>query len=892
MTSPLILVDGSSYFFRAFHALPPLTNSKGQPTGAIYGVVNMVKRLIKDYQSERVVVIFDAPGKTFRNDWYPEYKAHRPPTPPDLSSQFKPMVDVLKAMGLPLLIIDGVEADDVIGTLACLASACQQPVIISTGDKDMAQLVNEHVTLINTMTNQLLDTTGVKDKFGVMPAQIIDYLTLVGDSADNIPGVTKCGPKTAVKWLEQYQTLDNLLANSATITGKIGEYLREAQAHLPLSKQLVTIKTDVPLPLTLEQLHLGLVDTNVLIALTKELEFKSWLNELLANHQNDVPIPDVAPIAFSLITTHQELATWLDKLTSCQQFCIDTETTSLDVMQANIVGISLAIDPEHPIYIPLGHNDGTPQLPRDEVLAKLKPILENPAIGKIGQNLKYDYNVFKQHGITLCGIIADTMLNSYVLNSINRHDMDSMALKYLGHKTISFEDVAGKGAKQLRFDMITVAKAAAYAAEDAAITLKLHHTLYPLLDETLKPVLNDIDIPLLTVLADIERQGVMIDVDKLATHGKRLKSRLNELHDAAIALAGRPFNLNSPKQLQEILFNEQQLPIISKTPGGQPSTAEAVLQELAFEYELPKIILEYRGLSKLVSTYIDALPKRQNPQTGRIHTSYNQAITATGRLSSSEPNLQNIPIRSDEGRLIRAAFIAPKDSLIVAADYSQIELRIMAHLSADKSLLSAFANQLDIHTATASEIFQVALDEVSSEQRRRAKAVNFGLIYGMSAFGLAKQLGIDRHEAQRYIDCYFARYPGVLEYMERTRALAHQQGYVETLSGRRLYLPDINARNIMRQKASERMAINAPMQGTAADIIKKAMLAIAAWCTDAPDNGVTMIMQVHDELVFEVAKNQITNATTTIQRLMENTTTLAVPLNVSIGIGANWDEAH
>lgn len=896
MTEPLILVDGSSYFFRAFHALPPLTNSKGQSTGAIYGVINMIKRLLKDYQTDQIAIVFDAKGKTFRNDWYAEYKAHRPPMPVELSSQFQPMIDMLAAMGLPLLIIDGVEADDVIGTLAHQATQQSQRVIISTGDKDMAQLVNEHVTLINTMTNHVLDVHTVKDKFGVHPTQMIDYLTLVGDSVDNIPGVTKCGPKTAAKWLEEYQTLDNLIVNIEAITGKIGENLREALHHLPLSKRLVTIKTDVELPLAINQLIKKEANSEALIDLTRELEFKSWLNELLSQANTEtsyLPVLAPAPSLFTVITKQEQWAQWLTKLAECNQFCVDTETTSLDAMQAEIVGIALAIEADKPAYIPLIHTDGSSQLSRDDVLSSLKPFLENEQISKIGQNLKYDYNVFKNHGITLKGIAFDTMLESYILNSTAvKHDMDTLALKYLGHKTIRFEDVAGKGAKQLRFDQIPVAKAAPYAAEDADITLKLHETLYPLLDERLRKVFHDIEMPLIPILADIERLGVLIDSHTLQQHGERLKARIKTLEEEALVLAGKPFNLNSPKQLQDILFDQLKLPVLAKTPTGQPSTAEAVLQELAYDYPLPAIILEYRSLTKLVSTYIDALPKRINPETGRVHTSYNQAIAATGRLSSSEPNLQNIPIRTEEGRLIRTAFIAPPEHVLLAADYSQIELRIMAHLSADKNLLTAFANGWDVHTATAAEIFEVDLDTVSNEQRRRAKAVNFGLIYGMSAFGLAKQLGIERQDAQLYLERYFIRYPGVLAYMERTREQAHQQGFVETLFGRRLYLPEINARNLMRQRAAERMAINAPMQGTAADIIKKAMLAIAHWENTSLTPPARMIMQVHDELVFEVQQHRIDEAKTVIRDLMEGAVQLSVPLQVSIGIGANWDEAH
>ncbi|HHG8551375.1 TPA: DNA polymerase I [Legionella pneumophila] len=896
MKPPLILIDGSSYFFRAFHALPPLTNSKGQPTGAIYGVANMIKKIIKDYQPEEIAVVFDAKGKTFRDEWYPEYKAHRPPMPQELSSQFQPLIQLLQAMGLPLLIIDGVEADDVIGTLAKQATEQGIPLVISTGDKDMAQLVNEHVSLINTMSNYSMDIDGVKAKFGVTPEQIIDYLTLIGDSVDNIPGVEKCGPKTAVKWLTEYQTLDNLLAHANEIGGKIGEYLRASIPHLPLSKKLVTIKTDLDLPLNLNQLMPKPADSEQLIKLTRELEFKSWLKELLQEEENQKSPKEMDASnnkSYEIITTHKQLNHWLNKLEQSQQFCIDTETTNLDVMQAELVGISLAVEEENASYIPLAHTDGSTQLVKEEVLTALKPILENPAIGKIGQNIKYDYSVLKNYGITLKGIGYDTMLESYVLNSgAGRHDMDSLALKYLGYKTISYEDVAGKGAKQLRFDQIPVVKAGIYAAEDADITLRLHHKLYPMLDESLRNVLHDIEIPLLTVLADMEMHGVLIDPVILEKHGSRLKEQMKSLEQEAVQLAGKAFNLNSPKQLQEILFDEQKLPVVAKTPTGQPSTAESVLQELAFDYRLPAVILEYRSLSKLVSTYIDALPKRINPKTHRVHTSYNQAVAATGRLSSSDPNLQNIPIRSEEGRLIRTAFIAPEGSLIMAADYSQIELRIMAHLSQDDNLLRAFANGWDIHAATASEIFQTNLDAVSKEQRRRAKAVNFGLIYGMSAFGLAKQIGVERQDAQHYIDTYFRRYPKVLEYMERTRKQAHQLGYVETLFGRRLYLPEINSRNLMRQKAAERTAINGPMQGTAADIIKKTMLAISSWEHSQKNPSAKMIMQVHDELVFEVRKEAVEECRAIIHKLMEQTVKLSVPLVVSIGTGSNWDDAH
>jgi DNA polymerase I len=892
--APLILIDASSYFFRAFHALPPLTNSKGQPTGAIYGVANMIKKLIKDYQPTQLAVIFDAKGKTFRSDWYPEYKAHRPPTPPDLESQFEPLVKLLKAMGLPLLIVEGVEADDVIGALAHQANEEGIEVLISTGDKDMAQLVTERVTLINTMNNYSMTMTTVKEKFGVSPEQIIDYLTLTGDSVDNIPGVTKCGPKTAAKWLNEYQTLDNLINNADKITGKIGDYLRESLAHLPLSKRLVTIKRDVELPLTLEQLVLQSPNQEELIELTRELEFKNWLKDLLNESERVLVEHEIAPVTnYQLVTNPQQLDEWLTQLNACDAFCMHIKTNHVDALKAKMVGISLAIETNNPVYIPLTHQDGSEQLPTELVLATLKPILENAQIKKIGQNMKFTYGVLKNHEITLQGIAYDTMLESYVLNSnAGRHNQDSLALKYLGYKTINYEELAGKGAKQRSFDELPIATAAPYAAEEVAICLKLHQQLVPMLDSSLKKVLTEIEMPLASVLADMEGCGVLIDPIMLKKHGQRLKERMATLEEEALNLAGRPFNLNSPKQLQEILFDEQKLPVIAKTPTGQPSTAEAVLQELALEFRLAAVILEYRGLTKLVSTYIDALPQKINPYTNRVHTSYNQAIAATGRLSSSEPNLQNIPIRNEEGRLIRTAFIAPKNHLLLAADYSQIELRIMAHLSHDENLLKAFANGWDIHTATASEIFQTSLEEVSHEQRRRAKAVNFGLIYGMSAFGLAKQIGVERHDAQYYIDMYFRRYPRVLEYMDSTRKQAHELGYVETLFGRRLYLAEINTRNMMRQKAAERMAINAPMQGTAADIIKKSMLALAQWQNSQEDPPAKMIMQVHDELVFEVREAEVESCKEIIHKLMENTVTLSVPLLVSIGVGSNWDAAH
>lgn len=898
MQTPLVLIDGSSYFFRAFHALPPLTNSEGHPTGAVYGVVNMIRRLLKDTSPTHFAVVFDAPGKTFRHDVYPEYKAHRPPMPDDLKRQFKPLIAILTALGFPLLMIEGVEADDVIGTLAKQATAQQKSVLISTGDKDMAQLVNEHVTLINTMSRQVLDIEGVSTKFGVRPDQIIDYLALVGDTSDNIPGVPQCGPKTAVKWLAAHNTLDNLVAHAESIGGKIGERLRESIPMLPLSRQLVTIKTDVELPKTLDELLPTSPDRETLLTLARELEVNVWLKEWgsAAVDKKTPALPTEQSsfeFTFDIIRKQAELDAWITRLNTATLCCIDTETTSLDPMNAALVGISLAIDTKHAIYIPMAHTDGTQQLSCTHVLKALKPFLESKNHPKVGQNLKYDYEVLKQYNITLNGISYDTMLESYVLNSTaGRHNMDVLALRHLGYKTIAFEDVVGRGKKACRFDEVPVDQAAAYAAEDAAVTLKLHQTLYPALDTRLKCVFHTLEMPLVSVLADIERHGVLIDTAQLKIHGERLSNRIETLAKEAYSRAGKVFNLNSPKQLQEILYDEQQLPVLSKTPKGQPSTAESVLQELAFDYPLPAIILEYRSLTKLVSTYIEALPKRINTTTGRVHTSYNQAVTATGRLSSSDPNLQNIPIRHEEGRLIRKAFIAPKNHLLLASDYSQIELRIMAHLSDDPALKRAFDNDWDVHAATASEIFSTPLDAVTSEQRRRAKAINFGLIYGMSSFGLAKQLGVSRNDARDYMKQYFARYPGVEAYMEKTREQAHNQGYVETLLGRRLYLPEINSNNKMRQKAAERTAINAPMQGTAADIIKKAMLSIATWQQTEVGQHARMIMQVHDELVFEVQEHAIDNVKRAVQACMENAVELSVPLRVSMGTGTNWDDAH
>ncbi|MCB1615392.1 MAG: DNA polymerase I [Pseudomonadales bacterium] len=904
--TPLILVDGSSYLYRAFHALPTLTTSSGQHTGAVRGVISMIRRLHKDYPASPLAIIFDAKGKTFRHELFPAYKANRPPMPMELREQIEPIHQLVKAMGLPLLAIEGVEADDVIGTLAHEATRKGIEVIISTGDKDMAQLVSEHVTLINTMTNTRFDREGVIEKFGVAPEQIIDYLALMGDKVDNIPGVDKCGPKTAVKWLNEYSSLDKLIENSHEVKGKIGENLRNSIEFLPLSRELATIKTDLDLPISLQDIKMAEPDNQRLISLYQSLEFKSWLDDLLSPAQSDASPSDSAESKNShnvINTAHYETLLdqpafnrWLEKLRAARLFAFDTETTSLDYMSANIVGISVAIEPGQAAYIPFGHDylDAPRQLDRAFVLDSLKPLLEDPEKAKLGQNLKYDIHVLANEGITFKGAAFDTMLESYVLNSTgSRHDMDTLSLKYLGHRTIGFTDIAGKGSKQLTFNQIALEQASPYAAEDADITLRLHQQLWPLIEKEagLKRLLLEEEIPLIEILARIERNGALVSANLLGEQSKELSDRLNALEKQAYDLAGEAFNINSPKQLLEILFNKLGLPVIKKTPKGQPSTAEPVLQELALDYPLPKLILEYRSLSKLKSTYTDKLPQMIHPGTGRIHTSYHQAVTATGRLSSSDPNLQNIPIRTEEGRRIRQAFIARPGYKIVAADYSQIELRIMAHLSQDHGLLKAFELGHDIHKATASEVFNVGLLDVSAEQRRSAKAINFGLIYGMSAFGLAKQLGISRHDAQAYIDRYFQQYPGVQHYMDDIRNKAADQGFVETLFGRRLYLPDIRASNRMLREAAERTAINAPMQGTAADIIKRAMIRVDNWLnTDSAD--AMMIMQVHDELVFEVAEQQIDKIVPEIIRLMSSAAELHVPLVVEAGVGNNWDEAH
>ncbi len=897
----LILVDGSSYLYRAFFALPPLNTAQGQPTGAVYGVVNMLRRLIKDYQPELMAVVFDAKGKTFRDELFEEYKAHRPPMPDEMRSQIEPLHQTVQAMGIPILIIDGVEADDVIGTLATQARQKGVPTIISTGDKDMAQLVDNKITLINTMTNTTLDHDGVVEKFGIPPQNIIDYLALVGDSSDNIPGVPKVGPKTAVKWLLEYGSVDGVIAHADEIKGKVGESLRDNLEQLKLSYLLATIKCDVELPQTPEQLKLQAPDTGALRQLFTQLEFKTWLKQLDESappETQDEPNNTTAVIDanYDTILEQKQLDKWIDKLTKAKLFAFDTETTSLDYMQAEIVGVSFAVKEGEAAYVPLTHDypDAPQQLQRDAVLKQLKPLLEDPEKKKVGQNLKYDMSVLANHGITLRGIEFDTMLESYIFNSTaSRHDMDSLALAYLNHQTIHFEEIAGKGAKQVTFNQIPIEQAAPYAAEDADITLRLHQTLWPKLEQEagLKSVFTEIEIPLVPILSRIERHGVLIDIAMLKKQSKTLAKRMLEIEEQAFKEAGEEFNLSSPKQIQAIFFDKLSLPILQKTPKGAPSTAEPVLQELALDYELPRLILEHRSMSKLKSTYTDKLPEQIDPDTGRVHTSYHQAVAATGRLSSSDPNLQNIPIRSEEGRRIRQAFIAPEGFQLVAADYSQIELRIMAHLSGDEGLLTAFQEGKDIHSATAAEIFSIALDSVDTNQRRSAKAINFGLIYGMSAFGLAKQLGIDRSAAQEYVDLYFARYPGVKEFMDRMRAQAHDQGYVETLFGRRLYLADINARNAQRRQYAERAAINAPMQGTAADIIKRSMIHTHDWLEQSKVEA-SMIMQVHDELVFEVKVDQLEEAKDGINRCMTGAAELAVPLLVDIGVGDNWDQAH
>lgn len=923
---PFILVDGSSYLFRAFHGLPPLTNSKGQDTGAIYGVVNMLKSLIKQYNPTHMAVIFDAKGKTFRDDIYKEYKANRPPMPEELRSQIEPLHTIIKAMGLPVIVESGVEADDVIGTLAKHATEKGIDTLISTGDKDMAQLVNKHVTLINTMTNQLMDVEGVNTKFGIPPELVIDFLALKGDKVDNIPGVPGVGDKSAQALLNGIGGIDDIYKNldkiadlsfrgSKSMAAKMEEYEEQAR----LSYTLATISIDLELDYDVETLMPCQADNEQLRDLFAEYEFKRWHAEVSAllaggdtssatestsaessdstQTSESATSGDIDKSKYETVLDEETFNTWLGKLQKAQLIAFDTETTSLNYMDAELVGVSFCIEEGEAAYVPVAHDypDAPTQLSREFVLDALKPILESNDIIKVGQHIKYDKNVLANYDITLNGIGFDTMLESYVLNSTaQRHDMDSLALAYLGHKTIHFEDIAGKGAKQLTFNQIALEEAGPYAAEDADITLRLHNTIWAKLKEIpeLKNLLIDVEVPLACVLSRMEQEGVLIDSQRLSQQSQDLAARIAELEKEVHEEAGEPFNLGSTKQLQHILFEKMSLPIIKKTPKGAPSTSEDVLQELALEYPLPKKIMEYRGLTKLKNTYTDKLPKMINHRTGRVHTSYHQAITATGRLSSTDPNLQNIPIRNEEGRRVRQAFVPRKGNKFVAADYSQIELRIMAHLSGDKGLLDAFAHGKDIHKATASEVFGVPLDEVTTEQRRSAKAINFGLIYGMSAFGLAKQLNIPRNEAQKYMDLYFERYPGVLEYMDSTRESAKEKGYVETVFGRRLYLPDIKASNGARRKGAERAAINAPMQGTAADIIKMAMIKVDDWISKNAADDVTMMMQVHDELVFEIKEDKVDSYVKTINTLMESAATLNVPLVVEAGVGENWDEAH
>ena len=923
--NPLILVDGSSYLYRAYHAFPPLTNSAGEPTGAMYGVLNMLRSLILQYQPTHAVVVFDAKGKTFRDELFEHYKSHRPPMPDDLRAQIEPLHAMVKAMGLPLMAVPGVEADDVIGTLAREAEKVGRPVLISTGDKDMAQLVTPGITLINTMTNTILGPDEVVTKYGVPPELIIDFLALMGDSSDNIPGVPGVGEKTAQALLQGLGGLDTLYAEPEKIAGLAFRGAKTMAAKLEqnkevayLSYQLATIKTDVELELGCEDLMVARPIADELLTLFKKYEFKRWITDVESGKWMQVKgvkpaakavvaVADVADAEektatalssenYVTILDEETLLTWVESLKEAPLFAFDTETDSLDNVSANMVGLSIAIEPGVAAYVPVAHDylDAPDQIPRDRILELLKPLLEDDKVLKVGQNLKYDRGILANYGIELRGIAFDTMLESYILDSVaGRHDMDSLSDRWLKHKTITFEEIAGKGKNQLTFNQIALEEAGRYAAEDADVTLQLHLKMWPELQQNEGPlnVFKNIEMPLVPVLSRVERNGVKIDPAVLHAHSQEIAKRLIELEKKAYDIAGEEFNLSSPKQLQTILFEKQGIKPLKKTPGGAPSTSEEVLEELALDYPLPKVILEYRGLAKLKSTYTDKLPLMISPKTGRVHTSYHQAVTATGRLSSTDPNLQNIPVRNEEGRRIRQAFIAPEDYLIVSADYSQIELRIMAHLSRDTGLLTAFAEGKDIHRATAAEVFGLPLESVSSEQRRSAKAINFGLIYGMSAFGLARQLNIPRKEAQKYMDLYFERYPGVLEYMERTRTQAKEQGYVETLDGRRLYLPDIKSSNGARRAGAERAAINAPMQGTAADIIKRAMIAVDSWLLSEKPR-VRMIMQVHDELVFEVHKDDLEAVAKKIHELMESSTTLAVPLLVEVGSGENWDQAH
>jgi DNA polymerase-1 len=893
----LVLIDGSSYLYRAFHALPSLTNSQGEPTGALHGVLTMIRKLVRDEKPAYIAVVFDAPGKTFRDDMFAEYKANRPPMPDDLRTQVQPILDAVEAMGLPLLQVSGVEADDVIGTLCVQGEKAGLDVLVSSGDKDLAQLVTGKVTLINTMNDSRLDRDAVKAKFDVFPEQIIDYLALVGDSSDNIPGVPKVGAKTAAKWLNLYDSADGIVENGEDIKGKVGESMRDNVEQMRLSQELATIKKDVELEVSIDDLKATDADTDALRKLYSHFELRSLLRQLdEAGEEAPAALVEEEPTEYETVLTWKAFDTWLKRLGKAKLTAFDTETNSLDYMNAEIVGFSLCTEPGEACYVPVAHDfPGAPdQLPRDEVLAKLKPWLEDDSKKKVGHHLKYDAHILARYDIALAGMAFDSMLESYVLNSVaTRHDMDSVARQYLGKETIHYEDVAGKGAKQLTFNQVDLETAAPYAAEDADITLQLHDALWQQLSDVpeLKKVYEEIEQPLVPVLLDMEETGVLVDRKMLQTQSGELAKKMTELEAKAHELAGGPFNLGSPKQLQQILFEQQELPVIRKTPKGQPSTAEDVLVELANDYELPAVIIEYRSVSKLRSTYTDKLPLQINERTGRIHTSYHQAVAATGRLSSTDPNLQNIPIRTEEGRRIRQAFIAPKRHILLAADYSQIELRIMAHLSADKGLLKAFEKEQDVHRATAAEVFEMALDEVTDDQRRSAKAINFGLMYGMSAFGLAKQLGISRGEAQEYTNLYFDRYPGVKQYMDDIREKASEKGYVETVFGRRLYLPEINARNAQRRQYAERSAINAPMQGTAADIIKRAMISVHGWLQEEQP-GARMIMQVHDELVFEVEDGEVETVTAKVTELMNGAAELDVALKVDVGVGANWDEAH
>ncbi len=893
----LVLIDGSSYLYRAFHALPSLTNSQGEPTGAMHGVLTMIQKLIREEQPDYVAVVFDAPGKTFRDDIYSEYKANRPPMPDELRSQVQPILDAVLAMGLPLLRVEGVEADDVIGTLCKQASEKGMSTLVSTGDKDLAQLVNEHVTLINTMNDARMDRDGVKDKFDVWPEQIVDYLALVGDTSDNIPGVPKVGAKTAAKWLNQFDSADGIVASADEIKGKVGESLRDNVEQLQLSQQLATIRDDVGLDHAIDELVPGEADVPALREILGHYELRTLLRQL--DEAGEAPAETVAEATdhnYETVLDWKAFNRWLKKIEKSELTAFDTETTSVDYMRAELVGLSLSVAENEAAYIPVAHDyPGAPdQLPRDEVLEKLRKWLESNDHEKVGHHLKYDAHILARYDIRLGGIAFDSMLESYVLNSVaTRHDMDSVARHYLGRETIHYEDVAGKGAKQLTFNEIDLETAAPYAAEDADVTLQLHQEIWRRLGDepSLRKVYEDIEQPLVPILLEMEETGVLVDRKMLGAQSSELANKMVELEAKAHELAGGPFNLGSPKQLQQILFEQLELPIIRKTPKGQPSTAEDVLVELANDYELPAVIIEYRSVSKLKSTYTDKLPLQIAESTGRIHTSYHQAVAATGRLSSTDPNLQNIPIRTPEGRRIRQAFVAPKGHVLLAADYSQIELRIMAHLSGDKGLLAAFADEKDVHRATAAEVFELPLDDVTADQRRSAKAINFGLMYGMSAFGLAKQLGIARGQAQEYVDLYFDRYPGVKQFMDDIRATASEKGYVETVFGRRLYLPEINARNANRRQYAERSAINAPMQGTAADIIKRAMILVHAWLHDEQPDA-RMIMQVHDELVFEVASSEVDAVSGRVVELMSGAADLAVPLKVDVGTGNNWDEAH